>query len=78
LDIRVAAAGYAGLIVANSLIDSDLSISDSKHSLVPPPFSRRGCVEESHKLTLRVGKNIILKFSNPGDNKLIKSYCIHK
>ena len=30
---RVAAAGYAGLIVANTLIDSDLSLSDNKTQL---------------------------------------------
>ena len=69
---RVAGAGYAGLIVANSLIDSDLSISDSKTQLgVAAAVFLGGCVEKAYKLTLRLGKNIILKFFNPGNNKLI-------
>jgi hypothetical protein len=55
---RVAAAGYAGLIVANSLIDSDLSISDSKPQLGIAALVFLGGVilQKTYKLTLRVGR----------------------
>jgi hypothetical protein len=55
---RVAAAGYAGLIVANSLIDSDLSISDSKPQLGIAALVFLGGVilQKTYKLTLKVGR----------------------
>jgi len=55
---RVAAAGYAGLIVANSLIDSDLSISDSYPQLgvAVGVFLFGVLLKKVYKLTVRVGK----------------------
>ena len=55
---RVAAAGYAGLIVANSLIDSDLSISDSYTQLgvAAGVFLFGILLKNVYKLTVRVGK----------------------
>jgi len=55
---RVAAAGYAGLIVANSLIDSDLSISDSYPQLgvAAGVFLFGVLLKKVYKLTVRVGK----------------------
>jgi hypothetical protein len=55
---RVAGAGYAGLIVANTLIDSDLSISDSKTQLgvAAAVFLFGVLLKKAYKLTLRTGK----------------------
>ena len=55
---RVAGAGYAGLIVANSLIDSDLSISDSKTQLgvAAGVFLLGVLLKKIYKLTIRTGK----------------------
>ena len=55
---RVAGAGYAGLIVANSLIDSDLSVSDSKAQLgiAAAVFLTGVLLKKTYKLTLRTGK----------------------
>jgi len=55
---RVAGAGYAGLIVANSAIDSDLSISDSKTQLgiAAGVFLFGVLLKKAYKLTLRTGK----------------------
>ena len=55
---RVAGAGYAGLIVANSLIDSDLSISDSKPQLgiAAGVFLVGVLLKKIYKLTIRTGK----------------------
>jgi hypothetical protein len=55
---RVAAAGYAGLIVANSLIDSDLSISDSYPQLgvAAGVFLFGVLLKKVYKLTVRLGK----------------------
>lgn len=60
---RVAGAGYAGLIVANSLIDSDLSISDSKTQLgvAAGVFLFGVLLKKIYKLTLRVGKKYHLE-----------------
>ena len=57
---RVAAAGYAGLIVANSLIDSDLSISDSKTQLgiAAVVFLGGVLLKKAYKLTLKVREEI--------------------
>jgi hypothetical protein len=54
---RVAGAGYAGLIVANSLIDSDLSISDSKTQLAVAAgvFLFGVLLKKIYKLTIRTG-----------------------
>ncbi len=56
--VRVAGAGYAGLIVANSLIDSDLSISDSKTELgvAAGVFLVGVLLKKVYKLTIRTGK----------------------
>jgi len=55
---RVAAAGYAGLIVANTIIDSDLSLSDSKTQLAVAAavFTVGVLLKKIYKLTLRTGK----------------------
>ena len=55
---RVVGAGYAGLIVANSLIDSDLSISDSKTQLglAAGVFLVGVLLKKIYKLTIRTGK----------------------
>ena len=55
---RVAGAGYAGLIVANTLIDSDLSISDSQTQLgvAAAVFLVGVLLKKAYKLTLRTGK----------------------
>jgi hypothetical protein len=55
---RVGAAGYAGLIVANSLIDSDLSISDSKTQLgiAAAVFLGGVLLQKAYKLTVKVRK----------------------
>jgi hypothetical protein len=55
---RVAGAGYAGLIVANGLIDSDLSISDSKTQLgiAAGIFLVGVLLKKIYKLTVRTGK----------------------
>lgn len=60
---RVAGAGYAGLIIANSLIDSDLSISDSKTQLgvAAGVFLFGVLLKKLYKLTLRVGKKYHLE-----------------
>ncbi len=65
---RVAAAGYAGLIVANSLIDSDLSISDSKTQLgiAAGVFLAGVLLKKAYKLTLRVGKKYHFEIFQPG------------
>jgi hypothetical protein len=55
---RVAGAGYAGLIVANSLIDNDLSISDSKTQLgvAAGVFLVGVLLKKIYNLTIRTGK----------------------
>jgi hypothetical protein len=55
---RVAGASYAGLIVANSLIDSDLSVSDSKTQLgiAAGVFLVGVLLKKAYKLTWRLGK----------------------
>jgi hypothetical protein len=55
---RVAGAAYAGLIVANSIIDSDLSIADSKTQLAfaAAVFVAGVLLKKTYKLTLKVGK----------------------
>jgi len=55
---RVAGAAFAGLIVANSIIDSDLSISDSKTQLgiAAAVFLAGVLLKKVYKLTLKVGK----------------------
>ena len=60
---RVAAAGYAGLIVANTLIDSDLSLSDSKTQLAVAGavFTVGVLLKKIYKLTLRTGKRYHLE-----------------
>ena len=60
---RVAGAGYAGLIVANSLIDSDLSISDSKTQLgiAAGVFLFGVLLKKVYKLTLRTGRKYHLE-----------------
>jgi len=60
---RVAAAGYAGLIVANTLIDSDLSLSDSKTQLAVAAavFTVGVLLKKIYKLTLRTGKRYHLE-----------------
>lgn len=60
---RVAGAGYAGLIVANSLIDSDLSISDSKAQLAVAAgvFLVGVFLKKMYKLTIRTGKKYHLE-----------------
>jgi hypothetical protein len=60
---RVAGAGYAGLIVANSLIDSDLSISDSKAQLTVAAgvFLVGVLLKKLYKLTIRTGKKYHLE-----------------
>src|SRR5215510_3069109 len=60
---RVAGAGYAALIVANSLIDSDLSISDSKTQLgiAAGVFIAGVLLKKMYKLTLRVGRKYHLE-----------------
>jgi len=65
---RVAGAGYAGLIVANSLIDSDLSISDSKTQLgvAAVVFLAGVALKKAYKLTLRVGKKYHFEIFQPG------------
>jgi hypothetical protein len=65
---RVAGAGYAGLIVANSLIDSDLSISDSKTQLgiAAAVFLGGVLLKKTYKLTLKVGKKYHFEIFQPG------------
>jgi len=65
---RVAGAGYAGLIVANSLIDSDLSISDSKAQLgiAAAVFLTGVLLKKAYKLTLRIGKKYHFEILQPG------------
>ena len=60
---RVAAVGYAGLIVANTLIDSDLSLSDSKTQLAVAAavFTVGVLLKKIYKLTLRTGKRYHLE-----------------
>jgi hypothetical protein len=60
---RVAGAGYAGLIVANSLLDSDLSISDSKPQLAVAAgvFLVGVLLKKIYKLTIRTGKKYHLE-----------------
>ena len=60
---RVAGAGYTGLIVANSLIDNDLSISDSKTQLgiAAGVFLFGVLLKKVYKLTLRTGKKYHLE-----------------
>jgi hypothetical protein len=60
---RVAGAGYAGLIVANSLIDSDLSISDSKTQLgvAAGVFLLGVLLKKIYKLTIRTGKKYYME-----------------
>jgi len=60
---RVAAAGYAGLIVANTIIDSDLSLSDSKTQLAVAAavFTVGVLLKKIYKLTLRTGKRYHLE-----------------
>jgi hypothetical protein len=60
---RAAGAGYAGLIVANSVIDSDLSISDSKTQLgvAAGVFLFGVLLKKIYKLTLRVGRKYHLE-----------------
>jgi hypothetical protein len=60
---RVASAGYAGLIVANSLLDSDLSISDSKPQLAVAAgvFLVGVLLKKIYKLTIRTGKKYHLE-----------------
>lgn len=60
---RVAGIGYAGLIAANSLIDSDLSLSDSKTQLgiAAGIFLAGVLLQQTYKLTLRVGKKYHLE-----------------
>jgi len=55
---RVAGAAFAGLIFANSIIDSDLSISDSKTQLgiAAAVFLAGVLLKKVYKLTLKVGK----------------------
>jgi len=55
---RVAAAGYAGLIVANTIIDSDLSLSDNKTQLAVAAavFTVGVLLKKIYKITLRTGK----------------------
>ena len=55
---RVAGAAYAGLIVANGLIDNDLSISDSKTQLgiAAGVFLFGVLLKKVYKLTIRIGK----------------------
>jgi hypothetical protein len=64
---RVAGAGYAGLIVANSLIDSDLSISDSKTQLgiAAAVFLGGVLLKKAYKLTLKVGKKYHFEIFQP-------------
>jgi hypothetical protein len=66
---RVGAAGYAGLIVANSLIDSDLSISDSKTQLgvAAAVFLAGVLLKKAYKLTLRVGRKYHFAIFQPGN-----------
>jgi hypothetical protein len=65
---RVAGAGYAGLIVANSLIDSDLSISDSKTQLgiAAAVFLGGVLLKKTYKLALKVGKKYHFEIFQPG------------
>ena len=60
---RVAGAGYAALIVANSLLDSDLSISDSKPQLAVAAgvFMVGILLKKIYKLTIRTGKKYHLE-----------------
>jgi hypothetical protein len=60
---RVAAVGYASLIAVNSLIDSDLSISDSKTQLGVAAIVFLGglVLQKAYKLTLRLGKKYRLE-----------------
>ena len=60
---RAGAAGYAGLIVANTLIDSELSLSDSKTQLAVAAgvFMVGVLLKKIYKLTLRTGKRYHLE-----------------
>jgi hypothetical protein len=63
---RVGAAGYAALIVANSLIDSDLSISDSKTQLgiAAAIFLGGVLLKKAYKLTVKVKKKYHFEIFN--------------
>jgi hypothetical protein len=63
---RVGAAGYAGLIVANSLIDSDLSISDSKTELgiAAAVFLGGVLLKKAYKLTVKVKRKYHFEIFN--------------